>query len=116
MNLVTNAIKFTPAGGTVCIEFAEENRFARLSVLDTGIGIPKEEHKAIFDKFHQLSAASKKGEGTGLGLAIAKHLVEQHGGTIRVESEPGHGSRFTFTLPLNGTAAVVNPAIQRMYN
>jgi signal transduction histidine kinase len=68
---------------------------------DTGVGIPAEEHEAIFDEFHQVGATTKgMKEGTGLGLAITRRLVRQHGGEIRVESEPGKGSRFFFTLPL----------------
>jgi len=72
-----------------------------VSVTDTGIGIPKHEHEAIFDKFHQVGATTKGvREGTGLGLPITKRLVEEHGGSLRVESEPNRGSRFTFTIPI----------------
>ena len=75
--------------------------WSSISVTDTGMGIPPEEHKSIFDKFYQVGATTKGvREGTGLGLAITRRLVEQHGGKIWVESEPGKGSRFTFTLPL----------------
>lgn len=110
-NLIGNAVKFTPAGGAVRIESAAEGRFAKLSVIDTGIGIPKQEQEAIFDKFHQVRSGRKEAhEGTGLGLAITKHLVEQHGGAIRVESEPGRGSRFTFTLPLSVAGASAESA------
>lgn len=106
VNLISNAVKFTPAGGGVRIECNEEDQFARFSVVDTGIGIPKEDQQAIFDKFHQVGSGAKEArEGTGLGLAITKHLVNQHGGTIRVESEFGHGSQFIFTLPLKALAA-----------
>ena len=70
-----------------------------ISVIDTGIGIPKEQQEAIFDKFYQVGATTKGvREGTGLGLAITKALVEEHGGRIWVKSEPGKGSRFTFTI------------------
>jgi signal transduction histidine kinase len=70
-----------------------------VSVTDTGIGIPKEQHEAIFDKFHQVGATTKGvREGTGLGLAITKALIEGHGGRISVNSELGKGSRFTFTI------------------
>lgn len=99
-NLLSNALKFTPAGGRIDVEAEMENGLARITVADTGIGIPAQEHAAIFDIFHQ-SAATTKGvrEGTGLGLAISKRLVQEHGGTIKVLSEPGKGSRFTFTIP-----------------
>jgi signal transduction histidine kinase len=70
-----------------------------MSVSDTGIGIPAAQHEAVFDKFYQVGATTKGvREGTGLGLAITKSLVEKHGGRIWVESEPGKGSRFTFTI------------------
>jgi signal transduction histidine kinase len=70
-------------------------------VSDTGLGIPAEEQAAIFEKFHQVGATTKGvREGTGLGLPITKHLVEGHGGRIWVESQPGTGSRFSFTLPV----------------
>jgi signal transduction histidine kinase len=82
-----------------------------VSVSDTGVGIPAEEHDFIFDKFHQVGATTKGiREGTGLGLAITKHLVEQHGGTIRVESQPRKGSTFFFTLPLGSAGRKVSRA------
>ncbi|MBZ5592745.1 MAG: PAS domain S-box protein [Acidobacteriia bacterium] len=100
-NLLSNAIKFTAAGGRVSIECSETGGMALVSVTDTGIGIPAEEHEAIFSSFHQVGTTTKGvREGTGLGLAITKRLVEQHGGRIWVESEPGKGSRFTFTMPI----------------
>jgi PAS domain S-box-containing protein len=100
-NLLTNAIKFTPGGGTVWVESATRDGFAEVSVLDTGIGIPEDQHQAVFDKFYQVQASTKGGpEGTGLGLAITKRLVEQHGGRIWLKSTPGKGCCFTFTVPL----------------
>jgi len=100
-NLLSNALKFTPAGGQVSIEGSEERRAVRFLVADTGIGIPTGEQEAIFESFHQVGTTTKGvREGTGLGLAITKRLVEQHGGSIWVESELGKGSRFFFTLPL----------------
>jgi PAS domain S-box-containing protein len=101
VNLLSNAIKFTPEGGRIRVEACVQEAFLAVSVSDTGVGIPMEEHDFIFDKFHQVGATTKGiREGTGLGLAITKRLVEQHGGTIRVESQPRHGSTFLFTLPL----------------
>ncbi len=100
-NLLSNAIKFTAAGGRISIEGSEAGGVAQFCVTDTGIGIPAEEHEAIFSSFHQVGTTTKGvREGTGLGLAITKRLVEQHGGRIWVQSEPGKGSRFYFTLPL----------------
>jgi len=103
-NLLSNAVKFTPDGGRIRIEAAREDEVVAISVVDTGMGIPSEEHESVFDKFYQVGATTKGvREGTGLGLAITKRLVEQHGGRIWVQSELGKGSRFTFTLPLPET-------------
>jgi PAS domain S-box-containing protein len=100
-NLLSNAVKFTPEGGRIRVEGVRIDGFAKISVRDTGIGIPWQEHESIFDKFHQVVATtSGMREGTGLGLPITKRLVEEHGGRIWVDSEPGKGSRFTFTIPL----------------
>jgi PAS domain S-box-containing protein len=100
-NLLTNAIKFTPEKGSVHLITEAERAFVKLSVIDTGIGIPHNEHESIFEAFHQVSiTAVGSHEGTGLGLSISKLLIEQHRGRIWVESEPGKGSRFHVTLPL----------------
>jgi signal transduction histidine kinase len=101
VNLLSNAVKFTPEGGRVRIRARLAHEDVLVSVEDTGVGIPKEAHTAIFDKFYQIGETTKGvREGTGLGLAITKRLVEQHGGRIELESEPGKGSRFTFSVPL----------------
>jgi signal transduction histidine kinase len=101
-NLLSNAVKFTPEGGHVRIGAAQRDGFVQISVADTGVGIPKGEQAAIFDPFYQASRTKLVHEGTGLGLAITKRLIEQHGGRIWLESDPGKGSRFTFTLPRAG--------------
>jgi signal transduction histidine kinase len=102
VNLLSNAIKFTPEQGRIRLEARVQDSFVVISVMDTGIGIPPEEHDFIFDKFHQVGATTLGvREGTGLGLAITKRLVEQHGGTIRVDSHPGKGSTFFVTLPVS---------------
>ena len=101
-NLLSNAIKFTPSGGRVWIESSIVEGSVCILVGDTGIGIAPEDQVPIFESFRQASATTKGvREGTGLGLAITKKLVEQHGGRIWVESEPGKGSRFFFTLRLS---------------
>ena len=98
-NLLSNAVKFTPPDGKIHVEGTLRDGFLRISVSDTGVGIPKDQHEAIFDMFYQVGATTKGvREGTGLGLAITKALVEKHGGKIWVESAPGKGSRFTFTI------------------
>jgi signal transduction histidine kinase len=103
-NLIGNAIKFTPKEGKVTIEakLGENNREIQVSVIDTGIGIPKENLPKIFSKFYQIGerSASDIG-GTGIGLSIAKEIVELHGGRIWVESEHGHGAQFKFVLPVS---------------
>jgi PAS domain S-box-containing protein len=99
-NLLSNAVKFTPEGGRVWVECVMEQPGIRVVVADTGVGIPAEEHTAIFDRFHQVGATTNGvREGAGLGLAITKRLVELHRGSIWVDSQPGNGSRFGFTLP-----------------
>jgi len=100
-NLLSNAVKFTPKGGRIEIDCFESADQIGLSVTDTGIGIRPEDQKLVFEEFRQVEG--KRGavnEGTGLGLAITKRLVEQQGGKISLSSEPGRGSRFTFTLPV----------------
>jgi signal transduction histidine kinase len=99
-NLISNAIKFTPTGGQIIVSATAEANQLRFCVADTGQGIPPEALPRIFDKFFQVQSNTETGKiGTGLGLAIVKHLVELHGGEVSVESEPGKGSRFYFTVP-----------------
>ncbi len=97
-NLIINAIRHTPEGGAIAIRTLPQNGFVRFEVADTGEGIPEEYHAQIFNKYFRIPGRDK--EGTGLGLAIAKNIVEAHGGEIGVESEPGRGSVFWFTLPV----------------
>ncbi len=99
-NLLSNAVKFTPAGGTVDVAAARCDGEVRVSVSDTGPGIAPEDQERIFEEFQQADAGKEQSEGTGLGLALSKRLVELHGGRIWVESEPGKGSTFVFTLPV----------------
>ncbi len=102
LNLLSNAVKFTPEGGRIGVHARMRDGFFEITVSDTGIGIPKDEHETVFDKFYQVGNTTKGvREGTGLGLAITRKLVEEHGGRIWVESEPGRGSRFTFTIPVD---------------
>jgi len=99
LNLLSNAIKFTPAGGRIMVHAAPGNGAMEVSVSDTGIGIAPEDQAAVFEEFRQVGSSGAKHEGTGLGLALSRKFVELHGGTIRVTSEVGKGSTFTFTLP-----------------
>jgi signal transduction histidine kinase len=101
LNLLSNAIKFTPEGGRVEIRAAASDGMVEMSVSDTGVGIAPEDHEAVFEEFRQVGGDyAKKHEGTGLGLTLSRKFVELHGGKIWVKSEVGHGSTFTFTLPL----------------
>jgi signal transduction histidine kinase len=96
-NLLSNAVKFTPENGKVWVADSSREGAAGFCVADTGIGIPGLELESVFDEFHQVGNPSGATiEGTGLGLAITRRLVELHGGTIRVESIVGQGSRFSF--------------------
>jgi two-component system, OmpR family, phosphate regulon sensor histidine kinase PhoR len=100
-NLLDNAIRYTPEGGRVRISADASPREAVVSVDDTGIGIPLTDQERIFERFYRVDAArSREAGGTGLGLSIAKHIVEAHGGRLWVESEVGHGSKFSFSLSL----------------
>jgi two-component system phosphate regulon sensor histidine kinase PhoR len=99
-NLVDNAIKYTPAGGRVLVTAERKEGQVQLAVEDTGPGIPREHHARLFERFYRVDdARSRDLGGTGLGLAIVKHLTLAHGGEVRVESEPGKGSRFLVSLP-----------------
>jgi signal transduction histidine kinase len=98
-NLLSNAVKFTPSGGRVTVACARVDGEVQVAIADTGPGIAAEDHERIFEEFQQTDVGVDQGEGTGLGLALSRRLVELHGGRIWVESEPGQGSRFVFTLP-----------------
>ena len=100
-NLVSNALKYTPDGGTITLSLSQEGDWARFEVTDTGIGISPEHLPHLFDRFYRVDKArSRAGGGTGLGLAIVKGIAEQHGGRVAVTSEPGKGSTFTIWLKL----------------
>jgi two-component system phosphate regulon sensor histidine kinase PhoR len=100
LNLVHNAVKFSPNGGRVTISVADAGDELVASVRDEGVGIPRSAIPRIFERFYKVDRARVRGGGTGLGLSIARHVVDQHGGRIWVESEEGRGSRFSFALPL----------------
>ena len=99
INLVHNAIKFTPTGGFVTVTARCVHDALVIAVADTGIGIPADDVPRIFERFYKADRA-RSGGGTGLGLAIAKHTIQAHNGRIWVESVEGKGSTFSFTLPL----------------
>jgi two-component system phosphate regulon sensor histidine kinase PhoR len=99
INLIDNAVKYTEPGGSITVKSSQEGPRAAIHVQDTGAGIAREHHARIFERFYRVDRdRSREVGGTGLGLAIVKHIVEAHGGTLRVDSEVGRGSTFTFTL------------------
>jgi signal transduction histidine kinase len=110
-NLLDNALRYTPAGGRVRVRVGPAEGRARLSVADTGIGIPSRDLPRVFERFYRVDRArSRETGGTGLGLAIARHVAEQHGGTIEAESELGRGTTFTLTLPAGTDEPQKEPA------
>jgi signal transduction histidine kinase len=101
-NYLSNAVKFTPQGGSITLRIAAEgDKALRLEVEDTGIGIGANEVPRLFQEFSQLPNSRHSDQGTGLGLALTRHIVEAQGGTVAVRSEPGRGSVFSATLPLD---------------
>jgi signal transduction histidine kinase len=112
-NLIDNAVKYTPSGGRVDIEVRRDGPLAILSVRDTGPGIPADELPRIWDRLFR-GDASRSERGLGLGLSLVKAITEAHGGTVDVRSEPGRGSTFTVSLPLqlipNPESRIPNPA------
>jgi len=104
MNLLDNAVRYTPSPGTVSISLRREGQMAVVAITDTGVGIPAEDIPLIFERFYRVDKSRSRAEGgSGLGLAICRHITEAHGGMIEVESEVGTGSTFSVWLPLQST-------------
>jgi signal transduction histidine kinase len=113
-NLVGNAVKFTPHGGTVSVSVEPTEEGARIDVADTGVGIDSSELPHIFERFYRGSRANEaRGAGSGLGLAIVRSIVDMHGGSVIVESGPGAGSRFTVHLPRDPRSVAGSPAAEQ---
>ena len=100
LNLLSNAIRFTPEGGRIDVGAVPKDGFVEVSVSDTGIGIASEDQEKVFEEFRQVGMAAKEIEGTGLGLTLCRKFVELHGGKIWVRSQVDRGSTFTFTVPV----------------
>jgi signal transduction histidine kinase len=101
-NLLGNAMKFSPDGGTITVKLEEDDEFVTVCVSDEGIGVPKDKQDRIFDRFYQVDGSSRRRfGGTGIGLAIVKRIVNAHHGRIWLESEVGKGSSFYFALPVS---------------
>ncbi len=106
-NLISNALKFTPEGGSVTVTAEQDKQDVRISVKDTGPGIPADQQKRVFDRYTQLGKNDRR--GLGLGLYISKMIIGAHQGTLDVTSAPGHGSTFSFTLPPERRASIEEP-------
>ena len=100
LNLLSNALKFTPEGGRIEVVAAPKDGCVEVSVSDTGVGIAPQDQEAVFEEFRQVGTAEKKAEGTGLGLTLCRKFIELPGGRIWVKSQVGVGSTFTFTIPI----------------
>jgi signal transduction histidine kinase len=112
LNLLSNAVKFTPDGGHVAVHARANADSIEIAVSDTGIGIAPQDHEAVFEEFRQVGRDyADKQEGTGLGLALARRCIELHGGRIWLESTPGKGSTFTFTLPVCPSARAASDGV-----
>ncbi|HEX5465219.1 MAG TPA: ATP-binding protein [Candidatus Limnocylindrales bacterium] len=111
VNLVHNAVKFSPSGGEVAVRVRAAGSAVEVAVIDHGIGMAPAEARRVFERFYKIDRARSRraGSGTGLGLSIARHIVESHGGRIGVESAEGVGSTFTFTLPVAPPGTVAPP-------
>ena len=111
LNLLSNAVKFTPDGGRVAVCARKSDGHLEVEVRDTGIGIAPQDQALVFEEFRQVGRdGARKAEGTGLGLALTRRFVELHGGTIRLQSEPGKGSSFSFSLPLAAAGSSASSA------
>ncbi len=106
-NLVDNALKFTPRGGTVQVRVGGDGRVVKVEVEDSGVGVPQEALPRLFEPFFQVPTNTHAGQGSGLGLAIVKAVVDSHGGSVKVASEERKGTTFSVELPaLPGAAAL----------
>ncbi|MFO7629828.1 MAG: two-component system sensor histidine kinase RppB [Prochlorococcaceae cyanobacterium] len=110
VNLLSNAIQYTPAGGAINVSLEQQGRVIVLAIHDSGPGIPADQHTKIFDRFTRLDPArSRQQGGTGLGLAVAQAIARRHGGRVTLQSAPGQGARFSVSLPIASGAAGVTP-------
>ena len=102
-NLLDNAVKYSNGDRRVRVTLRRDHEEVSIAISDNGVGIPKEEHERIFERFHRVSTGLVHDvKGSGLGLPLVRHIVEAHGGSVTLESEPGKGSTFTLHLPLAG--------------
>jgi signal transduction histidine kinase len=100
LNLLSNAMKYSDGNRSISVKAARSHHYLEISVSDSGIGIPKQEQKRIFERFYRSNQTAARTSGTGLGLALVKHFAKAHGGDVTVNSAPGRGSCFAILLPL----------------
>ena len=111
-NLVNNAVKFTPEGGTVRVEIKHRHQEIIIIISDTGMGIAQQDIPKIFERFYRVQQSDRQIPGTGLGLAIVNEVASLHGGKVEVESQLGHGTTFQILLPLTGRLEFENTGIK----
>jgi len=107
-NLLSNAVKYSPDHKQVRLHAAVVGEYIKVSVTDKGVGISIDEHKKIFDRFYRVKNIQQHFPGMGIGLYVCAEIIKNHGGTLWVESEPGQGATFSFTLPLTNTEGAAN--------
>ena len=114
VNLVSNAVRYTPEGGSISVELRRDNGYASVSVADTGVGIAEKDLKKVFSRFWRADTARSNSGGLGIGLALVREVVDQHRGTVSVDSTLGEGSTFTLNLPLSPLdLSMIDPADKR---
>ena len=114
VNLVSNAVRYTPEGGGISVELRRDNGYASVSVADTGVGIAEKDLKKVFSRFWRADTARSNSGGLGIGLALVREVVDQHRGTVSVDSTLGEGSTFTLNLPLSPLdPSMIDPADKR---
>ncbi|MCC7371099.1 MAG: hypothetical protein IT306_21975 [Chloroflexi bacterium] len=111
-NLIDNAVKFSPDGGTIDVTATTQGTLLAIAVKDDGPGVPPEYHQRVFERFFRVEREHGTVAGAGLGLAICRRFVELHGGAIELDSRPGQGATFRFTLPLGERAASLSASIE----
>ena len=114
VNLMSNAVRYTPEGGSISVELRRDNGYASVSVADTGVGIAEKDLKKVFSRFWRADTARSNSGGLGIGLALVREVVDQHRGTVSVDSTLGEGSTFTLNLPLSPLdPSMIDPADKR---